>query len=142
MRYMLDTNTLIYLMKHKPLSVVERVNRLPASDSLCMSFITWAELLKGAAGSHKPAEARRLLDALAREIPVLFNLQASLAEHYAAQFRRLKLAGTPIGGNDLWIGCHALSEGATLVTNNVREFERLEGLRLENWVVDPEGKAA
>lgn len=134
MRYMLDTNILIYLMKHKPASVVERVRSLPATDSLCMSFITWAELLKGVAGSSKPPqETRAKLDALAQVVPVLYITQPSIAEHYAAQFLRLKAAGTPIGGNDLWIACHALSEGCTLVTNNLREFARIEGLPLENW---------
>ena len=49
------------------------------------------------------------------------------------QFTRLKAAGTPIGANDLWIACHALATGATLVTHNIREFERVDGLRLENW---------
>ncbi len=134
MRYMLDTNILIYLMKHRPASVVERVRGLPATDSLCMSFITWAELLKGVAGSSKPpAETRARLDALAQVVPVLYTTQPRTAEHYAAQFLRLKAAGTPIGGNDLWIACHALSEGCTLVTNNLREFARIEGLPLENW---------
>lgn len=135
MRYMLDTNILIYLMKHKPVSVAERVNQLSPEDSLCMSFITWAELLKGAAGSVRPVETRKRLDALAREVPVLFNIRPSLAEHYAVQFLRLKAAGTPIGANDLWIACHALSENATLVTNNVREFVRVEGLVVDNWAV-------
>ncbi|HSI48971.1 MAG TPA: type II toxin-antitoxin system VapC family toxin [Ideonella sp.] len=132
-RYMLDTNILIYLIKHKPASVVERVNALASNDSLCMSFVTWAELLKGAAGSTRAAEVRQRLDALAREVPVLLGLQSGLCEHYATQALRLKTAGTPIGANDLWIACHALSEKATLVTNNLREFERIEGLALENW---------
>jgi len=135
MRYMLDTNILIYLMKNKPPSVAERVACLSAEDSLCMSFITWAELLAGAEGSVRPAETRRKLDALARVIPVLNTLQPSVAAHYAVQFQQLKAAGRPIGANDLWIACHALSEGATLVTNNLREFERIQGLPLENWAV-------
>jgi tRNA(fMet)-specific endonuclease VapC len=56
-----------------------------------------------------------------------------ICEHYAVQFTRLRAAGTPIGANDLWIASHALAEGCTLVTNNMREFERVVGLRLENW---------
>jgi tRNA(fMet)-specific endonuclease VapC len=130
---MLDTNTLIYMIKQKPPEVAERVNQLPPEDTLCMSFITWAELLKGAAGSSKPAEVRRRLDALAREVPVRYAASAALCEHYALQFMRLKSAGTPIGANDLWIACHALADEATLVTNNLREFQRVEGLRLDNW---------
>jgi tRNA(fMet)-specific endonuclease VapC len=133
MRYMLDTNILIYLTKNKPPSVAQRVNQLAPSDSLCMSIFTWAELLAGARGSTDPTKTRLQLDALARWIPVLNTLQPSVAEHYAEHFQRLKAAGRPIGPNDLWIACHALSEGATLVTNNLREFERIQGLPLENW---------
>ena len=121
------------MIKQKPPEVAERVNQLPPEDTLCMSFITWADLLKGAAGSSKPAEARRRLDALAREVPVRYAASAGLCEHYALQFMRLKSSGTPIGANDLWIACHALADEATLVTNNLREFQRVEGLRLDNW---------
>ena len=59
--------------------------------------------------------------------------EVTLCTHYAVQFTRLREAGTPIGANDLWIACHALADGCTLVTNNVREFERVQGLAIENW---------
>ena len=65
---------------------------------------------------------------------VLYPAGPAICEHYAEQFTRLKDAGTPIGANDLWIACHALAEGATLVTHNTREFQRVEGLRVEDWV--------
>jgi len=65
--------------------------------------------------------------------PDLPDQEPPTCEHYAQQSARLKVAGTPIGGNDLWIACHALSMGATLVTNNTREFERISGLQLANW---------
>ena len=133
MKYLLDTNILIYLMKRAPLSVVQRIDALPDEDRLYMSFVTWVELLKGAARSARPDEVRRRLDALARQVPVLFDADARMCEHYAAQSARLKAAGTPIGGNDLWIACHALAQDATLVSNNLREFERIAGLRLANW---------
>ena len=77
----------------------------------------------------------RQLQQLTQVISVNYDVNASLCEHYAQQFTRLKAAGTPIGANDLWIACHALSQNATLVTHNVREFERIEGLRVEDWVV-------
>ena len=64
---------------------------------------------------------------------MLFDIGRALCEHYARQFLVLKTRGTPIGGNDLWIACHALSEQATLVSHNVSEFERVQGLRLEDW---------
>jgi tRNA(fMet)-specific endonuclease VapC len=74
------------------------------------------------------------LNQLTRTIKVNYSVDAALCEHDAQQVSKLKLAGTPIGGNDLWIACHALAQDCVLVTNNVREFERVQGLRLENWV--------
>ena len=133
MNYLLDTNILIYLLKNRPESVVQRVNALPSDASLNMSFFTYAELLKGAERSSRKAEVLRQLDRLTRQIPVLHDSTPALCEHYAAQFTRLKHAGTPIGANDLWIACHALALDATLVTHNTREFERIEGLALEDW---------
>ena len=130
---MLDTNTLIYLLKHRPASVVERVNRLQPEDSLSMSFITYAELLKGAERSNRKLEVLRQLAALIRQVPVLYQATSALCEHYAQQVTRLKAAGTPIGANDLWIACHALAQDCILVTNNQSEFQRVEGLKLENW---------
>lgn len=136
MKYMLDTNTLIYLIKHKPPSVAERINALGDGDELCMSFVTYAELLKGAERSTRKAEVLRRLDGLVRQVPVLYPMGSAVCEHYASQSARLKLLGTPIGGNDLWIASHALAVAATLVTNDTREFARIEGLRLENWALD------
>ncbi len=134
MKYLLDTNTLIYLIKNKPAAVAEHVNTLNDDDMLSMSFFTFAELLKGAERSDRKADVLLRLDQLIRQVPVIYDTGRALCEHYADHFNRLKLAGTPIGANDLWIGCHALALDAILVTNNLREFERIEGLRLENWV--------
>jgi tRNA(fMet)-specific endonuclease VapC len=134
MKYMLDTNILIYLIKNKPPSIAERINKLPTDAQLCMSFFTYAELLKGAERSSKKAEVLRQIDQLTRTVKVEFISNRELCEHYAEQFPRLKEAGTPIGANDLWIACHALAQDAILVTNNVREFERVSGLAIENWV--------
>ena len=130
---MLDTNILIYLMKNKPPQVAERVNALGSDAELCMSFFTFAELLMGAERSTQKADVLRRLDALARVVPVRYGVQRALCQHYAVQYTRLRAAGTPIGANDLWIASHALADDCTLVTNNTREFERVAGLRLENW---------
>jgi tRNA(fMet)-specific endonuclease VapC len=134
MKFLLDINILIYLIKNKPLSIAERINALAEDSVACMSFFTFAELLKGAERSTRKPDALRNLERLTRQVPVIYQTGPSLCEHYARQFTRLKEAGTPIGANDLWIACHALAEDATLVTNNTREFERVSGLRLENWV--------
>jgi len=130
---MLDTNILIYFIKRRPPQVAQRINALGANDTPCMSFVSYAELLKGAEGSVHKAEVMRGLDTLVRQIPVLYPQAASICEHYAVQATRLKRAGTPVGGNDLWIGCHALAEGAVLVTNNTAELARIDGLAVENW---------
>lgn len=133
MIYLLDTNILIYLIKNQPPAVAERVDALPEDDGLRMSFITWAELLKGAERSVRKTEVLRRLDVLARQVTVIYPAGPAICRHYAEQFIRLKDAGTPIGANDLWIACHALAEEATLVTHNTREFRRVAGLRVEDW---------
>ncbi len=137
MRYMLDTNILIYLIKNKPPAVADRVNALDSQAELCMSFFTFAELLMGAERSTRKPDVLRRLDALTRVVPVRYGLDATICAHYAAQFTRLRAAGTPIGANDLWIASHALADDCTLVTNNMREFERVDGLKLENWAESP-----
>ena len=131
---MLDTNILIYLIENKPESVMQRVNALRDDDELSMSFVTYAELLKGAEGSARKPEVLRRLQGLTRQLPVLYPSGPGLCEHFAQQSVRLKAAGTPIGANDLWIACHALAEAAVLVTNNEAEFKRVAGLTVENWV--------
>ena len=133
MKYLLDTNILIYLIKNKPARVADRINDLPGNAEIGMSFITYAELLKGVARSNRPLESEQNLVRLTRQIPVCYETNQALCKHYATQFTRLKAAGTPVGANDLWIACHALAESAILVTNNVREFSRFSGLVIENW---------
>lgn len=135
MIYMLDTNILIYLIKNKPPDIAQHINSLDTDTVLCMSFFTYAELLKGAERSTRKAQVLRQINQLIQTIPVEYDTNPSLCEHYAIQFTQLKDAGTPIGANDLWIGCHALSIDATLVTHNLREFQRISGLRLEDWAV-------
>ena len=130
---LLDTNILIYLIKNHPPQVAERIDALDPGDSLAMSFITWAELLQGAEGSQRREATLRQLDQLARQVPVLYLEGPQICRHYAVQATALKRRGTPIGANDLWIACHALALDATLVSHNVNEFARIEGVRLEDW---------
>ena len=137
MIYLLDTNILIYLINNRPLQVAERIDQLPSSDRLAMSFVTWAELLQGAAGSTRRTAVERQLEALARQVEVLAADDLQICSHYAEQATALRRAGTPIGANDLWIACHALALGATLVTHNLREFSRIRGLSLVDWAEEP-----
>lgn len=133
MIFLLDTNILIVLIKNHPPQVAERIDALDPNDSLAMSFITWAELLQGAEGSQRREATLRQLDQLARQVSVLYPEGPQICRHYARQATALKRRGTPIGANDLWIACHALALGATLVSHNTREFARIDGLRLEDW---------
>ena len=131
---MLDTNILIYLIKNRPPTIADRIDALPSDDVLCMSFVTYAELLKGAERSTRKSKVLRRLENLIRQVPVSFPSGPAICQHYAEQFTRLKTAGTPIGANDLWIACHALAEDANLVTHNTRELERVSGLTVTSWV--------
>ena len=134
MRYMLDTNIIIYLLKNKPPSIADKINSLPADASLIMSFVTYAELLKGAENSQRKEQVLAQLEQLTTIIEVIYPDNSVICQHYAVQFLQLKSKGTPIGANDLWIACHALAEKAVLVTHNVREFERVFDLPVEDWV--------
>lgn len=98
-----------------------------------MSFVSYAELLMGAERSSRRDHVIRRLERLRREIVVIYPVNPAICQHYAQQFTALKAAGTPIGANDLWIACHALAEDGVLVTNNTREFNRINGLKIENW---------
>lgn len=99
-----------------------------------MSFVTYAELLKGAENSQRKEKVLQQIAGLLTLIEVLYPNGERICQHYAKQFLYLKKAGIPIGGNDLWIACHALAENAILVTHNVREFQRITNLKVEDWV--------
>ena len=129
---LLDTNICIYIARSQPATVARRFARA-APGSLGISVITWGELCFGAAKSNDPARTHSQLQSFAREIDVL-PLPATAARHYGDLRAALQKAGTPIGNNDLWIAAHALAMGVPLVSNNLREFERVVGLKLENWV--------
>lgn len=129
---LLDTNICIYIARSQPATVGRRFARA-APGSLGISIITWGELCFGAAKSNDPGRARTLLEQFSRVVEVL-SLPASAGPHYGELRSVLQKAGTPIGNNDLWIAAHALSLGVPLVSNNLREFERVPGLKLENWV--------
>lgn len=134
MIYMLDTNIIIYFMKQRPISVVEKINQLKGSDRLVMSFITYAELLKGANGSQNPEKAKQSIERLKTMVEVSYPNE-SISHHYAKWANELKKQGTPIGNNDLWIASHALSCNAVLVTHNTKEFQRISELMLQDWAV-------
>jgi len=131
LKYMLDTNIVIYTMKNKPASVREAFKK--HDGRMCISSITYMELVYGAERSSNPERNLTSLEGFVARMDVL-PLDDSAAVH-AGQIRaELAKQGTPIGPYDQLIAGHARSLGLVLVTNNEKEFLRVSGLRLENWV--------
>ena len=132
MTVMLDTDICFYTIKRKPIRVLKRLEACQPG-MVVMSVVTFAELINGAKKSqHVEANLRRL-NALSELIEVLpFDKDAAMA--YGDVRSDLEKRGLIIGGNDLFIAAHALSLKMTLVTNNQREFSRVNGLKIENWV--------
>ena len=130
--YLLDTNICIYLINQRPESVIRRFSTLKPSQ-VSLSMVTWGELYYGAYKSEKLQHNLRNLQQLSGLLKVL-PLPVAAAEHYGRLRADLQRVGRSIGGNDLWIAAHALAEGHILVTHNTKEFERVEGLSVENWV--------
>ena len=130
-RYILDTDICSYSMKRSHPVLLERIRTVPLSDQ-AVSVVTMAALLYGAKLSTKPKQARDAFNAFIRHLEVI-EWSAEAAEHYADIRANLKLRGEMIGANDLFIAAHARSLKTVLVTNNVREFCRVKGLKVENW---------
>jgi tRNA(fMet)-specific endonuclease VapC len=131
-RYLLDTNICIYIAKHNPPAVRARFEQLSA-DALAMSVVTLGELQHGAEKSQARDKALVALQHLQSAIQVM-PLTHAVGQHYGQIRSTLERAGQPIGNNDLWIAAHARAEGWVLVTHNEREFCRVDGLVVENWV--------
>lgn len=132
LRYLLDTNIVIYVIKRKPLSALQLFNG--NEGHMAISSITLAELLHGAEKSNAPVRSLATVEDFCSRLEVL-PYGAKAAQHYGSIRAALERLGQPIGVNDLHIAAHARSEGLTLVSNNLREFERVEALRLDNWAV-------
>ena len=131
LRYLLDTNICIYVIKRRPESLLVRFNE--NASHLAISVVTLAELLHGAEKSSQPQRTLSVVEDFCSRLDVL-DYGAKAAQHYGQIRSALERRGTPIGVNDLHIAAQARSEGLTLVSNNLREFERVEGLLYENWV--------
>ena len=130
--YMLDTNICIYVIKKRPLGLLEKFNGIP-KNSLCISVVTYAELLYGVERSSSKKMNREIVqDFISRLIVLSWDMDA--ASLYGKIRTNLEKNGTPIGNMDLMIAAHALSQKCTLVSNNLREFKRVQGLKYENWV--------
>lgn len=130
--WILDTNICIYVIKQKPPRVLERFRQTQISQ-LGISSITLSELMYGAAKSARPAQNRLALSQFVAPLEIVPYDDAA-AQHYGELRACLERTGTPIGSMDMLIAAHALALNAILVTNNLREFERVPGLSCENWV--------
>ncbi len=131
LKFMLDTNIVIYTIKNRP----EQARRAfsQREGQMCISSVTWGELVYGAERSSQPERNLADIEGLAARLEVVsFDDQA--ATHFGQLRAELYSIGRPIGTYDMMIAGHARALGLILVTNNTKEFERVPGLRLENWV--------
>lgn len=129
--YLLDTNILIAAIKGRS-PIREKLESVDAATIL-VSPIVLGELLTGVEKSrYKSANRKRLLDVLSGLR--MIEIQPDVAARYGQIRATLESAGTPIGANDLWIAAHAIELGAVIVTDNEREFRRVPGLAVENWL--------
>lgn len=131
LRYLLDTNIVIYVLKRRPPEVRSVFNA--NASRMGISSITLAELIHGAEKSTRISENLSVIEDFCSRLEVL-PYTSKAAQHYGAIRAALEKLGQPIGVNDLHIAAHARSEGLVLVTNNMSEFTRVPALELENWV--------
>lgn len=131
MRYMLDTNICIYIIKRKLLSVLRRLQEHDPSE-ICISSVTFAELVQGVEKSKAVERNRLALLLLLANIEIL-DFDSRAAEEYGKIRADLEKRGTPVGPMDMMIAGHARSRNFIVVTDNLREFERIDDLLLENW---------
>ena len=131
LRYLLDTNIVIYVLKRRPIEVLSVFNA--NASRMAISSITLAELMHGAEKSSRVTENLAAIEDFCSRLEVL-PYGSKATQHYGAIRAQLEKLGRPIGVNDLHIAAHARSEGLVLVTNNTAEFDRVPALEVENWV--------
>jgi len=131
LKYMLDTNIAIFVIKKRPIEILASFNR--NADQMCISSITLAELIHGVEKSSFPDRNRKSVDDFVSHLEVIPYDDAAAA-HYGEIRANLERRGMVIGVNDLHIAGHSRSRGLIIVTNNPAEFERVEGLRVEDWL--------
>ena len=131
LKFMLDTNIVIYTMKNRPQQVRETFNR--RHGQLCVSVVTVGELVFGAERSARPERNLADVEAFLARLDVL-PFDGPAATHFGQLRAELYGAGKPIGPYDMMIAGHARSQGLILITNNTKEFDRVAGLRIDNWV--------
>lgn len=135
-QYLLDTNICIYISKYQPESVRQHFEKHLPHRNILISVITLGELRFGAEKSQSKEKALNVIDEFTSIIQVA-ELDEDVADHYAQIRQALSSKGQIIGSNDLWLAAHARANNWVMVTNNEKEFLRVDGLRVENWVSNP-----
>lgn len=130
--FMLDTNIVIYVIKERPISALKKFNQYNAR--VCVSMITVAEMYFGAENSQFVAKNIAQVEDFLSRVAIL-DYDVAAAREYGKIFAQLTKQGNVISENDMHIAGHARSLGLVLVTNNVGEFERIDGLNIENWAI-------
>lgn len=131
-QYMLDTDICSYIIREKPIKVFERFETLEMNQ-LCISVITYAELIYGVEHSSSKKINRSIVDDFANHLNII-EWDKSAAEHYGKIRAFLQAGGNIIGAMDMMIAAHAVSQKTTLVTNNEKHFKRVPALNIENWI--------
>jgi tRNA(fMet)-specific endonuclease VapC len=131
LKYMLDTNIVIYTMKNRPQTVKRRFQK--HQDRMAISTVTLGELVFGAEHSQQVERNLTDIESMVARLDLL-PFDESAAYHFGQIRAALYGIGKPIGPYDMMIAAHARSRGLKLVTNNIQEFERIEGLQFENWI--------
>ena len=130
-KYLLDTNVVIYVLKRRPIRVLEIFNK--NINRMAISSITLSELIYGAEKSIKIDKNLEAIEDFISHLEVL-PYDAKASQHYGQIKAGLEKKGKIIGENDIHIAAHAISQGLILVTNNLKEFKRVPNLALENWI--------
>jgi tRNA(fMet)-specific endonuclease VapC len=130
-RYMLDTDMCSHIIKEHPESVRQRFQTL-AMEQLCVSVVTYAELIYGVERSSSKRINRPIIEDFVRHLDVM-NWDTEAADQYGVIRAELEAAGTPIGAMDMMIAAHAKSIKAVLVTNNQKHFTKVKRLKIDNW---------
>ena len=131
LKYLLDTNIIIYVLKRRPAEVLKIFNT--NASRMAISSITLSELIYGAEKSSNVSKNLEVIEEFISHLDIL-PYDAKASQHYGQIKATLERKGEIVGENDIHIAAHAISQGLTLVTNNLREFKRVANLALENWV--------
>lgn len=130
-KYLLDTNTCIYVIKRRPIEVLDKFN--DAAGHIAISSITLAELLHGVEKSQYVSKNLKIVEDFCSRLDIL-DYDENAASHYGDIRADIEKKGMTIGVNDLHVAGHARSLGLMLISNNLKEFNRVEGLRAQNWL--------